>query len=666
MPVEKTERSIKTLIDQISAGEIKLPEIQRGYVWQPTQVAKLIDSLYREYPSGSLLLWKAEETPQTRGAAIGTTPQEPKVPPLYLLDGQQRLTSLHRVFNDHTDAQIVFNIETEAFQNQSGATRNDPRWIKVHDVLRDDADLFEMQGNLLDAGVQVSSRQIGRRLNRLAAIKSRMFYMELLTGFGYAEIAQIFVRVNSGRALKTTDLALAMLSARWPGILEKLEHEAAYWTQRHYPDLDVTFLTRALAGAVLGGGLSTWSHSRLVAATDGQLDTSWNTVRRGLRHLVPLLRENLKITSSTLIPSHMALLPLAIFLGERPDAPLDAETRDGILYWFLLANLRNRYSSSTDTMLGRDIPTVREPEPVKKLLANLGVIGARIEITPQDLTGKSRESAYFTLSYLVAKKAGAKDWWFGTEISAIAEDHIKLEHHHVHPQATLKNHPKKYTKAEINDLANLAFISGKANRKISDRSPSVYFVDPDLPPLTKEDLAAHFVPYDEPLRDATNYREFLAERRRLLAAAMTELLDSFRPAWLDQASTPVEVRPGSTLEFVLYQSRWDVGRILATAKVDDIVWTGSFSFAELETAIETANNSLDSDLDVAGQSVPVHVEGDTVEIAVGPFMVSGTIDAWHEMMNHERDQALPLSQLPDLEERTWTGELIPFPVTSVE
>ncbi|GAA4227888.1 hypothetical protein GCM10022254_16660 [Actinomadura meridiana] len=88
---------------------------------------------------------------------------------------------------------------------------------------------------------------------------------------------------------------------------------------------------------------------------------------------------------------------------------MDAETRDGILYWFLLAGLRNRYSGSTDTRLGQDIPAAREPEPVKHLLTNLGVVGSHVEVTPQDLAGKTRESAYFTLSYLVCKDAGAKD-----------------------------------------------------------------------------------------------------------------------------------------------------------------------------------------------------------------------------------------------------------------
>jgi len=121
MPVEKTERNVRTLMGEITRREIKLPEIQRGYIWKPTQVAKLVDSLYRSYPTGSLLFWKTTEAPRTRDFSTGDTAAEPVIQPLYLLDGQQRLTALHRVLNDHLDAQVIFNVETEAFQNQSAA-----------------------------------------------------------------------------------------------------------------------------------------------------------------------------------------------------------------------------------------------------------------------------------------------------------------------------------------------------------------------------------------------------------------------------------------------------------------------------------------------------------------------------------------------------------------
>jgi uncharacterized protein with ParB-like and HNH nuclease domain len=48
--------TVRKLIDQVTHGELRLPEIQGSYVWKPAQVAGLVDSLYRGYPSGSVLL----------------------------------------------------------------------------------------------------------------------------------------------------------------------------------------------------------------------------------------------------------------------------------------------------------------------------------------------------------------------------------------------------------------------------------------------------------------------------------------------------------------------------------------------------------------------------------------------------------------------------------
>ena len=152
MTVQKAENNMAALVGLVSNGQIRLPEIQRGYVWKSTQVAKLIESLYRGYPSGSLLLWQTLETPATRAVAANAPPLRPPGSPMYLLDGQQRLTSLHRVFTDHPEAQIVFNVESEAFQNQSAATRKDTRWIKVYDLLRVDADPFEVQARQPELG----------------------------------------------------------------------------------------------------------------------------------------------------------------------------------------------------------------------------------------------------------------------------------------------------------------------------------------------------------------------------------------------------------------------------------------------------------------------------------------------------------------------------------
>ena len=663
MPVEKTERDITTLMGEISRQEIKLPEIQRGYIWKPTQVAKLIESLYRGYPTGSLLFWKTTEAPRTRGFAADGGSAEPVVQPLYLLDGQQRLTALHRVLNNDPDAQVVFNVESEAFQNQSAATARDPRWVKVHDVASPGARIFDMVGKLHGVIGTLEPDEIARRLQRLAGIRDVRYHMEVLTNFPYEEVTQIFVRVNSGgRALRTSDLALATLSARWPGVLGKLEDEAAHWTAQGYGGVDVPFLTRALAGAVLGRGLSAWSHARLAAATDEELESGWHAVRRGLSHLVPLLKNNLKVSHSSLLPSLIVLLPLIVLLGERPDEPMDSETANGILYWLLVATIRNRYSGATDTLLGQDIPAARTADPVRSLLTNLGIVGTRVEVTARDLVGRSVNSPYFLLSFLVAQKREAHDWWFGSAIAMGGKGGQRLEYHHVHPQATLTGHANGYSKAEINDIANLAFISAKANRKIADQSPVKYFAS-----LHAGELTAHLVPADETVRDASAYREFLAARRRLLAAAMTELLDGFRPQWLDQAATAdADPLSGSTVEFTIYESQWDASRLVITAQHHDVRWAAAIALSDLESALAGASDGLDSDIEIGGQDTPVKLDSDDAQIPLGPFLVTGTVEAWHKTLEREHAESLPLSQLPVIETQPYQGELILFPVTNVE
>ena len=49
--------SISAILGLIEANDIAIPEIQRPFVWRKTQVRDLIDSLYKGYPTGYLILW---------------------------------------------------------------------------------------------------------------------------------------------------------------------------------------------------------------------------------------------------------------------------------------------------------------------------------------------------------------------------------------------------------------------------------------------------------------------------------------------------------------------------------------------------------------------------------------------------------------------------------
>src|SRR2546421_7194885 len=92
----KAEAAVEELVSMIERGELRLPEMQRQYVWRSTRVRDLLDSLYRGYPSGAILLWETDEVVPLQEFAV-TQQHNPYQSTRLLLDGQQRLTSLSAV-----------------------------------------------------------------------------------------------------------------------------------------------------------------------------------------------------------------------------------------------------------------------------------------------------------------------------------------------------------------------------------------------------------------------------------------------------------------------------------------------------------------------------------------------------------------------------------------
>ncbi|MEU6655888.1 DUF262 domain-containing protein [Streptomyces sp. NPDC046900] len=658
MAVERTNRDVRTLVAQIAAGEIMLPEIQRGYVWKASQVARLIESLYRGYPAGSLLFWKTGQAAETREAALGASQALPSVMPLYLLDGQQRLTSLFRVLTDHPEAQVVFNIETEVFQNQSAATRRDRKWIKVYDVVGPESDVFAVHGELKAAGLAIPDAEIGRRLNALQKITQRDFHMEVLHDFEYEEVAEIFVRVNSGgRALKTTDLALATLSARAPGFLGQLEAESARWSESGYA-LDVNFLIKALTLSLSISGKRLSSVAKLTAASKESVEAGWEQVRRGLARVVPLLQDRLLIPTTAVIPSLAALHPLVVFYGRQPQgAQVAPDVEDGLLYWFMAATARSRYGGVTDTLLTQDIRALDGEEPVRALLANLGIRESGISVSADDLAGRNHQSPYLMFCYLAAAHAGASDWWDGSPVSAAADGSGKPQYSLVHPAATLRGHRSRYSTAEINELANIVFVSQEtAKNIIGNRSPDAYVRD-----VPASDLAAHSIPQAQEVLDAGRYRDFLGARRALLAARITALLNGFRPGFLGGSTLRARAAgPDRSLALGGYAG---AGRslLVARAELAGQSWVGWIGTAEFDAALDAAAAGLASDVAVGGESAPMRVDDEgSVSFGLGPFLVRGSLDQWRSALKDAFEDAQPLSECPEPTDEPWPADTEEF------
>ena len=90
---------IQTLLDKLAREEIQIPELQRKYVWKRKQIRNLLDSIYKDYPTGSILLWETDEKTELRDASVAIQEKEERTRKYLLLDGQQRLTSLLTVIN---------------------------------------------------------------------------------------------------------------------------------------------------------------------------------------------------------------------------------------------------------------------------------------------------------------------------------------------------------------------------------------------------------------------------------------------------------------------------------------------------------------------------------------------------------------------------------------
>lgn len=652
--MEHTHVEISDLVNRIDTGEIRLPEIQRAYVWKPTQVAHLIDSLYRGYPSGSMLLWRPSGKVRERMASITPGGGNPLATAQYLLDGQQRLTSLHRVFHRHPQATVVFNVATEKFQVQSAATAKDAHWVKAADVLLTDKP-STIRKTIISADPELDEDLVDAHLARLASVAHYRYYLEILTDLAYEEVAQIFVRVNSrGRALKTVDLTLATLSARWPGVVQKIEEESDKCAQGGWRRMDATFFMRALAATATSAA----SLSQLPETPIPELETAWHRVKLGVEWLTRLLAENAQIKTSTLIPSMNALVPLVVLLGrlaEAKDEPL--EEADALIYWLYAVFITGRFSAAADTKIATDALAVRSGDPIRNLYKNAGLTSAPVAVTAANLIGKGAGSPYFLLSYLVAKSRHAKDWWHDIEISETSgAGGFSIEYHHVHPQVTLR---QAYSKGEINDLANLAFISATANKKISGRSPEAYF--PELvDPLTgKDELSPHLVPLEQDLRSAARYPVFLVQRRALLAAAMNDLLLGRMPTWVGEAD-PAVGGSKTSLSLALYEG--SDPRLAFDARVDGERHFASVAMSEFERFLRDVEDGIATTLDIGGQTAVAEPGDEDIVIPIGALAVTGSQGDWKAVLERERSDAQVTDEPIELDSDVFDGDRVEFAI----
>lgn len=571
MSMQQQNIPIGTLVDMYKRGELRLPEIQRHYVWRATQVRNLLDSLYRGYPSGSILMWETDEPVPTRNFAIDqdTTAFAGRK---LLLDGQQRLTSLTAVLNGDPinvrgrkrPIDILFNLEhpdklsdtsTEIESEDDTPLLNEdekpdeadeaedagrsladdlskltfvvasnqllaqPNWVSVSDVFKNESDSAILKKAGITSFDDSRYDRYSERLKRLRLIKSYTYVVHVLErGMSYEEVTEIFVRVNSaGAKLKSSDLALAQMSSRWPNLLKELETFQDECEKSNFT-IDVGQLVRGIVVFATHQCL----FRAVGAAKIEDLKGGWQEAKEGLRFAVNFLRSNAGIEDESLLSSPMFVHVLAAISRVKKNKLSNAEQKS-LLHWLLVANARGRYSrGSTETLLNEDLNIIFRSGDIAALIEPVKRQFGRLTIEPGDLASRGANSPLFSLSYLALKDAGAKDWFSGLGLSLTHQGRLHfIQWHHIFPKALLKE--RNFETGEINEIANMAFITGQTNRKLGRKEPADY-----LPLIVKEQgegaLTSQEVTTDPTLHKVENYRAFLEGRREALAQRMNEFI----------------------------------------------------------------------------------------------------------------------------------------------
>jgi hypothetical protein len=558
--VARADYSVDDLVSMMTKGELRLPEMQRRYVWPATRVRDLLDSLYRGYPSGAILMWDTDADVALQDMAI--TQATANVRPRLLLDGQQRLTSLSAVlrgepvtvkgrkkpieilFNlEHpNDLQVVTEVEegskadvvidddeTELSDDElqkrldrltfvvaTSKLKSLPQWVSVSDVFKATSDAQILKAAGLEGFDDPRYEKYSDRLGKLRGIRNYEYRVDILeNALSYEEVTEIFVRVNSlGAKLRSSDLALAQITAKWRSSLAIFEEYQAQCAKSGF-DLELGIHLKNLVAMTTGQ-----SRFKSVGGLQiGALQAGWIDAKAGMDYAINFLKNNVGIESPALLASPFLMIAVAAY-GRNSGYQLTEEEADQLRKWVLVANAKARYSrGSSETFLDQDLQTIRTGGGVPSLFDRLRNQVGRLDVTPEELEGRNARSALFKEMFLAFRDAGAKDW---TTQVAIALDHSgsrdALQFHHIFPKGFLKGTPAE---REVDEAANLCFIGGRTNRRISDAPPKQYLGD--IAARGGEGaLQQQCIPHDAALLSVDAYREFLAARRELIAARIND------------------------------------------------------------------------------------------------------------------------------------------------
>ncbi|WP_206207657.1 GmrSD restriction endonuclease domain-containing protein [Virgibacillus indicus] len=208
--------TVNVLLGWIEQDIVAIPEIQRPFVWKPSKVRDLLDSLYKDYPVGYIITW---QNPDAR-LKDGTFSHGKRI----LIDGQQRITALMAAISDKEvvdkdykkkPINIAFNPIEEKFEVENPAIRKNKKWIpNIAEVFKPEFSMYKFINHYCEINSDMDPDVISNVIQKLIQIKnSSIGIIELAHTLDIERVTEIFIRINSaGVNLSQADFAMSKIS----------------------------------------------------------------------------------------------------------------------------------------------------------------------------------------------------------------------------------------------------------------------------------------------------------------------------------------------------------------------------------------------------------------------------------------------------------------------
>ncbi|SFE59196.1 DUF262 domain-containing protein [Trichococcus pasteurii] len=478
------------LLSDIDSGRVKIPQFQREYVWSKEDAAKLIDSVLRGYPIGTFILWKTRDTLRSvrdiGGLKLKDAPEGDSV--YYVLDGQQRITSLYagikgvvvkrenfknkkvNIIEDFS--RIYIDLTAEENDEQIVVTDvenlNETQYISLKELL--DMDLLKIVTKYNDNEI---INQIGLYRTK---IQNYQFSIVELTDAPIEVATEVFTRLNTGGKTLTV---FEIMSAKMYN--EKLGFDLA---EKHDAFLEELETKRfgAISNTVMLQLISLILNKdcikkSILSTNRTEFIAIWDKAVDATRDAIDYFRTFYRIPVSGLLPYDSLLVPFAYFFCFNNSKKPDDFQRKWLQDYFWRCCLTSRFSSGVESKMAQDIKKI-ESILSKEEPEQLG--GIDVSLSALEQNGKFTVGrAYIKALICILSYHDPKSFDDGSKV-ILDNDYLKMStsknYHHFFPRAYLSK--KKIDEDKINHIANITLVDDFLNKqKIRDKAPSVYMKD---------------------------------------------------------------------------------------------------------------------------------------------------------------------------------------------